>query len=122
MTIFNKDSKDVILCLNYTPVTSRLQKAGAKLGNYLHAMKKYKKAENPFWQKFKKELRDTADQLQVANKGNLLGPPLMHKETGQIQMAINVNRDREEIIQIFSEAFKLGSLYKAEIKHLDQLP
>lgn len=88
--VHDKDSDAIITCFYYTPVTSRLQKAAEMLGNYLHSIKKFKARDDPYWVRLRNELEGIATQLELANKGTLLGPPLMKPGTNQVDMKLEL--------------------------------
>jgi hypothetical protein len=71
----------------YTPVTSRLQKLGQQLGNYLHATSTSAQRDEAWWSDFRSKLDEAVHLLRMATTGELLGAPLLHKKTHQIQMS-----------------------------------
>jgi hypothetical protein len=66
--------------LYYTPVAESLKKAGEKLGNYLHAAKKYRLPDDPWWATFRQLLDEATAGLLRATRGTLLGLPLISTE------------------------------------------
>ncbi len=62
--------------LVYTPVTSRLQKMGERLGNFLHAQTRYHSPTDRWWSEVRHFLESVAAELDRAVQGNLMGPPL----------------------------------------------
>lgn len=83
--IYDNKTNQPSIIFYYTPVTIKLKKMGEKLGNYLHAIKSYKDTDQ-FWLRFRNELEEIFEKLVMANTGTLLGPPLMKKGTGQVEM------------------------------------
>lgn len=78
LTIFDPSTNDEICVVLYTPVTTKLQKLGQRLGDYLHAPDK-KHYENRQWlAEFREKLDDTFFRLEFALSGTLLAPPLSH--------------------------------------------
>jgi hypothetical protein len=88
--VIDKESGELVVSVYYTPVTSKLRKAGEKLGNYLHSMKKYRDENDPFLGRLREELEHIYRQLAVANKGTLLGPPLLKSGTGEVDMKLEL--------------------------------
>ncbi len=88
--VHDKKSGELIACFYYTPVTSRLRKSAEKLGHYLHSMKQFKPFGDPYWRTLRDKLEDVTKQLELANKGTLLGPPLMKRGTGDIRMVLEL--------------------------------
>ena len=117
----DKQTGELIVCVYYTPVTSSLRKEGEKLGNFLHSMKKYRKPEDPFWAKHRNELERIYSQLAVANKGTLLGPPLMKPGSGEVDMKLELppEVDPEEIVD---RILNKGKEMQVKVNYLAQLP
>lgn len=88
--VHEKASDDLILCFYYTPVSSALKKAGKELGSLLHSMKVYRELKDPFWLKLQNRLEDIYSQLNTANKGGLLGPPLVKLGTSKVDMKLEL--------------------------------
>jgi hypothetical protein len=70
----------------YTPVTAHLRKMGEKLGNLMHAPVQYYLLDNPWWERTQNCLEAVWVELNKATRGNLMGAPLWHRETGQISI------------------------------------
>ena len=107
--------------LYYTPVTSRLRKMGEKLGDCVHAMKKYRKPTDNWWAKLQEHLEDTFTELEKANFGTLLGPPLLHPKTKAITMSVEVI-DGETVTSAVHKIGKPGQIVVAKVRYLDDLP
>jgi hypothetical protein len=99
--VSDRTTGEMIVCLYHTPVTSALQKRGEKLSNYLHSVKKYREPGDKWWETFRTELTETARQLRVANMGTLLGPPLMRKSSGQVEMNMEIppSLDKDALVK-----------------------
>ncbi|MEQ1775193.1 MAG: hypothetical protein ABL891_15555 [Burkholderiales bacterium] len=83
----------VLATFLYTPVTSRLQKLGQQLGNYLHVTTLPTNRDEVWWSELRAMLEESIHLLRMATTGELLGAPLLHKETNQIQMSGEFNKD-----------------------------
>jgi len=105
----------------YTPVTPTLQKHGERLGNYLHSMKRFRGQKNPWWKEFRDDLETIATQLEVANRGTLLGPPLMRGPTGQVDMPFELppGSDLEALLKTIQNS---GKQVVVDVSYLDKLP
>jgi hypothetical protein len=102
----------------YTPVTPTLQKHGERLGNYLHSMKEFRELEDPWWKEFREDLEVIAAQLDGANRGTLLGPPLVRHEgrTTWIDMRLELLGGTDP-----RHAF-LNKRQKLRVNYLERLP
>ncbi len=105
----------------HTPVTTELRKQGQQLGNYLHAMKVYRKPDDPWWNSFKSLLNEACEKLAIATKGTLLGPPLLRpdertfKTHEELEVDVLVDEAMREII-CAKRNIKIG------VKYFDRLP
>lgn len=90
--IYLKDEIILVEKFFYTPVSKSLQRLAGKLGNYLH----YGKNSN--FEELKSLLLLMADQIELANKGSLLGAPMLNTKTKQVHMSI------EEVNLVKAEA------------------
>ncbi|GEM_PF-709954 len=78
---------EALLIFYFTPVTSDLKRGvERRLNDCLHTMKRLRKSEDTFWKKLRKDLEKIAGQLELANRGTLLGPPLMRADGKKIDM------------------------------------
>jgi len=119
--IIDKETGKLVVCVYYTPVTSRLRNAGEKLGNYLHSMKKFRKKVDPFWANFRDELEQIYSQLAVANKGTLLGPPLLKTGAGEVDMKLDLppSADPENL---FNKTLNKGKEIQVKVSYHAHLP
>jgi len=122
---FQPGTKDPLFILIYTPVTPKLQKYGEKLGSYLHAMKIFKRLDDVYWEKLRSELEKIYSELQKANYGTLLGPPLLDKKTGKMQLKMEFPGPLESAREAASEMknkMGVGSLKNFKVEFLSDLP
>lgn len=117
--IHEQSTQQLIVCFYHTPVTKALRARGERLGNYLHALKRYHAPEDPWWVNLREELQAAVRELRTANTGTLLGPPLMKKGTGQVDM-------RLEIPPTFDHEVLMSTVMNreliVEVSYLDVLP
>lgn len=72
--------------LMYTPVSSRLQYIACRLGDYLHLPKANNVKDSTWWNSFRELIYEGYGELLLANSGELIGLPLLHKPTGQTKV------------------------------------
>ncbi|MER9307664.1 hypothetical protein, partial [Mesorhizobium sp. M0496] len=106
---------ETLVVLYYTPVTRKLRSNAQRLGNYLHAPKKYHPEADAWWSEFRGLLEEMLLQLHDATTGTLLGPAL--KKGNQIQMTTDIPPDTD-----IGLAHVKGATMKVQIDHLDELP
>jgi hypothetical protein len=109
---FEEKTKTLVAELYYTPVTHSARKASEKLGNYLHAAKKYHPPDDAWWQTFRQVLHEAALGLLLATKGTLLGLPLISPSR---QMAVYTEKDELPFVDI-------GTTALMEVEYLDEFP
>ena len=72
----------------YTPVSKELVKKGEKIGELLHAKKIYQTQQDDWFLKTKQFLEEVYIEVENANKGTLLGPPLYNPSIGRFDITI----------------------------------
>lgn len=120
ISIRDKETSNVIAVLYYTPVTKKLRKMAEKLGNYLHAQKKYIAPDDEGWNRMRTYLESVYAELEKANKGTLLGPPLLNKRTGQVEVKVEFSSDEEKML--LTNALKPGLQNILGVGYLDDIP
>jgi len=80
------DSDGLLACFYHTPVSKELKSQGEKLGNLLHAAKRPRANDDPWWATVRKDLAEITAALRTANTGTLLGPPLIEPGTGHLML------------------------------------
>lgn len=78
LSVFDTQSREKISSIEYTPVTTRLQKMAKQLGDYLHSQNGNRTSEEKFWSDFQKKLILMHEELNFSCSGNLLAPLLVH--------------------------------------------
>lgn len=121
VTIFDPGTEDKIASFIYTPVTSELQKNGQRLGNLLHALKRGRPVDDPWWGETRAFLEKVAEQLAVAVSGTLLGPMIWNPKTGQAIMrhTLGPGEDPKQLMQRFG---KIGTELRIKVEYLEHLP
>ena len=90
LEFFDSKNKTLLVELLYTPVSKKLIKAGEKIGDLLHSNNHYKTIKEYWFQETKKFLENIYNELEIANRGTLLGPPLYHSELERFDLAIEI--------------------------------
>jgi len=105
----------------YTPVSSRLQNRAERLGEYLHAMKQYRKPEDSWWKSFRLLLDQTCNELADSTKGTLLGLPLMRPDGKgiKIHFELEINPATDEVMRAIGVS--RGNI-KMRVCYFDELP
>jgi hypothetical protein len=105
--------------LFYTPVTKDLTKAWERLGDLLHVMKAFKSSSDSWWAKQRAWLLQVEQQLELANRGRLLGPPLVNVKTGAISSTV---LDEGEFARTRHEMGAVGPNIIVRVSYHDSLP
>lgn len=121
VTIFDPSTKEEITSLIYTPVTSELQKNGQRLGNLLHALKRPRPFDDPWWKETREFLEKVTAQLAVAVSGTLLGPMIWNPKTGEaiMRQEIALGQDPKPLIEKIG---KIGARCVIKVEYLEQVP
>lgn len=117
--VLESGTRQPIACFYHTPVTKGLRETGGRLGNYLHAMKHWRSADDPWWGKFRATLLDALEGLRFANKGTLLGPPMRRKGASEVEMNMELPPGID--IGKITRNMKNGR-FTVNVSYLDTLP
>lgn len=117
----DKKTENVLDVLYYTPVNSKLRKMGEQLGNYLHAMKTYRQDDDSWWTKTRCLLEEVYAELQKANKGTILGVPLLNRQTQSIQMYVEPAEGQDSAF-LLQRVGSRGDTKRVKVTYLDELP
>lgn len=119
--VFDEDTREWLYSFYYTPVNSKLQKLGQRLGNYLHSMKKYIPEEDNYWRELRQLLEDAYSELEKASFGNMMGVPLIDPKTNQVHFTADVPVDENP--ETFHQKFGgIGSTVGVWVRYHDELP
>ena len=105
----------------HTPVQAQLRKQAQQLGDYLHAMKRYRGSEDPWWISFKCLLDETCEGLAVATRGTLLGPLLIGPDgkSTKINHELEIDAEADEMMIAFGRE---GNVINVTIAYLAHFP
>ena len=113
--IRDRESGTLLLRVVYTPVSKELRKLGARLGKFLHAIE-FRDPRDEWWGILRTTLEVGCHLLEEAVEGELLGPPLMNRKTGETWMPMNVPEG-----VVVSEVFKKGSEHFLDVRYFASL-
>jgi hypothetical protein len=105
----------------YTPVSPTLRKQAQQLGDYLHAMKIHRPQTDKWWDSFRELLNATRDELALATKGIMVGPPIVSPDRKHMKTHFE-NGVYPEIDKALKLIGKVGERAKLAINYLDKFP
>lgn len=117
----DKKTEAVLDVFYYTPVNSQLKKMAQQLGDYLHAMQTYRQSDDSWWIKTRNFLEEVYSELEIANKGTVLGVPMLDRKTRTIEMTVEP-AEKEEVKSLFKRIGNPGSVIKVRVTYLDESP
>jgi len=108
------------LQLLYTPVTKRLQDIANRVGDFLHAPRDDHVVESDWWGELRNLLNEAYPLLELANAGELIGLPLLHRPTKKLNMnAVILESDpRYSLVS----RIKNGSQHMVSVNYIDPIP
>jgi hypothetical protein len=112
------EANEFLFPLYYIPVTARLRKAGARLGQFLHAMKRSVIQPDSWWESARSFVCATAETLADTNRGTLLGP-IMRTPKGRLSATLHYVT-KSDIGRMIDKHMKKG--LNVSMSHLDALP
>jgi hypothetical protein len=86
--VIDEDTGKPIHAFYYTPVSKNLIKKGERIGDLLHAKKIHMSQTDDWYFKTKQFLEEIYTELEKANKGTLLGPPLYNPTLGKFDLSL----------------------------------
>ena len=89
--ILDPQTGDTLRSFIYTPVRQSLRSAAERLGDLLHALKKYREDTDPWWVETRQFLEGTWKELHLATRGELLGVPLIDRSTGHLRLQLEIH-------------------------------
>lgn len=108
------------LQLMYTPVTKRLQELANRFGDYLHAPREEAVVTTIWWQQLRDLLQEAYPLLMLANGGDLIGLPLIHRPTKRMNVRA-VFRDEDPRCKLLARMTQ-GATHKITINYIDPVP
>jgi hypothetical protein len=106
----------------YTPVSARLREtAGARLHTLLHAMKASFVDEDRWWSDTRTFLEQIYSDLELANKGTLLGPMMRAPDGKTVDMMLSIRYDSPNFNKV-SQFAQVGVVATIRVAYHDSLP
>lgn len=106
--------------LLYTPVTKRLQDIANRIGDFLHASRQELVADANWWKELRTLLDEAFPLLKLANAGQLVGLPLIHRPTGMVNMRV-VFEGEGERSALLSQLTQ-GQTHIISVQYIDPIP
>jgi len=106
--------------LYFTPVTKDLEALGGKIGNLIHCPKLFRTSDDPWWGQTREFLEQVYAGLEKANKGTLLGVPVLERKTNRVHMEMET-KPGENIEDLQRKLGELGERILIEVNYLDDL-
>ncbi len=119
--ILDSETEELRYTFYYTPVSAELQKMGEKLGDYMHALKKYRAPEDTWWNDVRRFLESVYVKTVKANVGNMLGVPLIDPKTKKITFTSETKEGETPSDQIKAVG-SVGDQMLTRVRYLDDLP
>lgn len=109
-----------LLQLMYTPVSKRLQELAKRFGDYLHAPREDAVVNTVWWQQLRNLIEEAYPLLMLANRGDLIGLPLIHRPTKRMNVRVVFNEEdpRYKLLTRLTE----GATHKVTIDYIDPIP
>lgn len=120
VVIKNSETEPPLYVFYYTPVSLKLRKMGKKLGDLMHAMKKFMPESDRWWENTRNHLEQVYVELKKANRGILLGPPLINKKTGHMNMITMIKR--EGGTEVIKNSAPVGKIILYKVRYLEDIP
>lgn len=108
------------LQLMYTPVTKRLQELANRFGDYLHTPREESVVTTIWWQQLRDLLQEAYPLLMLANGGDLIGLPLIHRPTKRMNVRA-VFKDEDPRRKLLTRMTQ-GATHKITINYIDPVP
>lgn len=109
------------ISLYFTPVTKDLEALGGKIGNLMHCPELFRTSDDPWWDQTREFLEQVYAELEKANKGTLLGVPVLQRKTNSVHLEIET-KPGESIEDLQSKLGGLGERVLIKVNYLDDLP
>ena len=120
-SVRHRETNEVLSILLYTPVTQKLQTMAKRLGKYLHSPAPDDQLSEQWWSDFRVVLESTWREFKKATSGQLLGVPLIHKQTRELKMTVQFEHD-EDTKACLQRIRVAGDQVILKVEYLEELP
>lgn len=119
--VLDSAGRELRISLYFTPVTKDLEALGGKIGNLMHCPKQFRTSDDPWWDQTREFLEQVYAELEKANKGTLLGVPVLQRKTNSVHLEMET-KSGENIEDLQRKLGELGERILIEVHYLDDLP
>jgi len=119
--VLDSAGRDLRISLYFTPVTKELEALGGQIGNLMHCPQSFRASDDPWWDQTREFLEQVYAKLQKANRGTLLGIPVLERKTNRVHLEMET-RPGENIEDLQRKMGELGERLMVEVNYLDDLP
>jgi len=119
--VLDSAGRDLRISLYFTPVTKELEALGGQIGNLMHCPQSFRASDDPWWDQIREFLERVYTKLQKANRGTLLGIPVLERKTNRVHLEMEA-RPGENIEDLQRKMGELGERLMVEVNYLDDLP
>lgn len=119
--ILDSAGKALRTSLYFTPVTKELEAEGGRIGNLMHCPQSFRASDDPWWNETRQFLEQVYRELQKANKGTLLGIPVLERKTNKVHLEMET-RPGENIEDLQKKIGELGERLMVAVEYLDDIP
>lgn len=122
ISVRNKNTGKLIFTSYYTPVTKSLRDKTEALNSYMHAQKECHPLNNAWWKEFRVLLEKVYSELEIANKGTIIGPPVRYPTTQHMQIHMEFPDGKTAQYMNVKDSLRPGSKQIIEVKYHDTYP
>jgi hypothetical protein len=119
LAILSDDGGTLLRNYYFTPVKQSLRKSVERIGEYLHAMRRSRAPDDPWWSRVRSFLEGVYAGLREATQGRLLGPPLMGPKGTRFNLDIEPE-EGEKVEDLLREF--VGTTRRVGVRYLDRIP
>ena len=104
----------------YVPITKQMLRQYGRLGDVLHLMKDYRPPNHRWWSDTRERLLETYRSAWVLCQGELLTPPFINKDTGEVELTSRIPSD--DPTGITDRLSRLGESFTMSVDYLKEPP
>ncbi len=120
LSVLNKASGEARFRFYYTPVTKKLRDNTESLNAYIHAQRRPDQLNELWWNRFWKLVESVYFDLEIANRGSLMGPPLWYPKTREmITTLVFLDDQNGNKVKNF---FAIGTMQIFKVQYYNSFP
>ena len=116
--ILSDDGETLVRNFYYTPVKRQLRKDVERLGEYMHALRRYRTPQDKRWEATRAFLERVYTALFEATRGRLLGPPLMGPKGTRFDLLLEP--EEGEKVEDLTK-WLIGTTRRVGVRYLDRI-